>query len=166
MRKMIAKRAFTLIELLVVVAIIGVLTAVGVIAFNNFAGGAKVNATKANYQNFSKWIQTEIITCNTGMADKIFTANPQSCPITAAQTFSSGMNNACRSTNGVFYNIKNPYNKSERACRLSISYTNDSDVGFINWSEKSGSEIRLRVCWKTPCNTSENRDEKIINVTE
>ena len=87
-------------------------------------------------------------------------------PITAAQTFASGMNSACRSPNGVFYNIKNPYNTSERLCRLSISYTNDNDVGYVNWSEKSGSEIRLRSCWKTPCSSSDNREEIIINVTQ
>ena len=51
------------------------------------------------------------------MADKIFTANPQNCPITAAQTFSSGMNNACRGQNGVFADMKNPYNANERMCR-------------------------------------------------
>ena len=160
------KKAFTLIELLVVVAIIGILAAVGVTTFGGFQDKAKVSATKANYKNFSKWIQTEIIKCNTGMADKIFTANPQNCPITAAQTFSSGMNSACRSTNGVFYNIKNPYNTSERACRLSISYTNDNDVGYVNWSTKSASEIRLSGCWKTPCSSSDNREELIIDVTQ
>ena len=65
----------TLIELLVVVAIIGILAAVGATTFGGFQDKAKVSATKANYKNFSKWIQTEIIKCNTGMADKIFTAN-------------------------------------------------------------------------------------------
>ena len=76
------------------------------------------------------------------------------------------MNNACRGQNGVFADMKNPYNTSQRLCRLSISYKNDNDVGYVNWSEKSGSEIRLSSCWIKPCSSSDNREEIIINVTE
>ena len=51
-------------------------------------------------------------------------------------------------------------------CILSISYTNDNDVGYVNWSTKSASEIRLSGCWKTPCSSSDNREEIIIDVTQ
>ena len=163
---MINQKGFTLIELLVVVAIIGILAAVGVVAYNGYTASAKVNASKTNYKNVTKWIQTELVKCNAGLTDKMFTSNPQSCPITHANDFASGMNNACRAQNGAFVDIKNPYNPSDRMCRLSISYTNDNDVGYVNWSTKSASEIRLSGCWKTPCNSSGNSEEIIINVTE
>ena len=54
-------RAFTLIELLVVVAIIGILAAVGVVAYNGYTGAAKVNAAKTNYKNVIRWVKTELV---------------------------------------------------------------------------------------------------------
>ena len=49
-----ARKAFTLIELLVVVAIIGILAAVGVVAYNGYTSSAKVNAVKSNFKIVQK----------------------------------------------------------------------------------------------------------------
>jgi type IV pilus assembly protein PilA len=50
--------------LLVVVAIIGILAAVGVVAYNGYTKSAKINASKSNHASVVKYIAAEIQKCN------------------------------------------------------------------------------------------------------
>ena len=60
------RKAFTLIELLVVVAIIGILAAVGVVAYNGYTTSAKITATKQQHQTIKNFIKASYGLCALG----------------------------------------------------------------------------------------------------
>ena len=72
------RKAFTLIELLVVVAIIGILAAVGVVAYNGYTGAAKKNTTKANHELIIKYMQAETFKCELDSSSSIMKHNGSS----------------------------------------------------------------------------------------
>lgn len=168
------KNAFTLIELLVVIAIIGILAAVGVVSFSGFTEGSKVSSAKANYNSMFRFISSEVTKCNNGMVKKAFifnytgSGNPNflNCPISSAGasgTLVSAIGDYFRFGEGSSF--KNPYKPSELAYRLSTSYTNDSDVGYVNFSTYL-LEVRIWSCFKIPCSSTENVYVKSIKAAD
>ena len=77
-------KGFTLIELLVVVAIIGILAAVGVVAYSGYTSSAKKNAVKTMHSQTIKFISAELQKCSLeGTSGKAFGATSANCPLTA-----------------------------------------------------------------------------------
>ena len=63
---MVSKKGFTLIELLVVVAIIGILSAVGTIAYQGYTARSKDAVLKSNHDLVLKFLITKSMECEMG----------------------------------------------------------------------------------------------------
>ena len=138
-------KAFTLIELLVVVAIIGILAAVGVVAYNGYTSSAKKSAATANHKNVVKYITTEVMKCSTGATTAM--NNELDCS-------KQGLNNwkdfVAKAVEKSLSGFKNPYFPLEPAVTHGGGITNDKFVGY-NRMLSPGLKIEVMTCVQTPC---------------
>ena len=133
------QKAFTLIELLVVVAIIGILAAVGVVAYNGYTSSAKKKTVESNSKLILKYAMSEIGKCQLGIN---LTEGPTSSKhITSCSAGGAGNLNSntwAQYFIDVFQNkIKNPYgtNSSNPSGLLNSGPTrNPGEIVLVGWN--------------------------------
>ena len=168
-------KAFTLIELLVVVAIIGILAAVGVVAYNGYTSSAKAGSTKANFKMMQRYMSAEIAKCDLGE--------------TQIMKRDSGSGLKC---SGITYGLIIPHlqqlfntDKKLVSVYTDLTYvrntgpsTNSSSIGSIHLNGISHdktfnpgasppldkNDIRLTSCFKEPCTDANNNLSAVVNI--
>ena len=161
------RNGFTLIELLVVVAIIGILAAVGTVAYQGYMSGAKASTTKANHKVVKKYIMTEIMRCKLGETTVMngnltCSGRTASDVISAAISELSNFKNAHGNSNYIFNGHVDVL--SYNAVR-SASSKDDVDAGFINLN-LDRTFIEMNTCFKTPCSNSKNKLSIVLTVVD
>ena len=116
-------KGFTLIELLVVLAIIGILSGSGVVAYNSYTSAAKETATKSNHKKIVNSMESEFARCKLDKGSSIF--NSHKCDSSSRPSVDI-IKNYVNSLG-----LKNPYDKSKPVAQSNVCVS-----GTIAISEK------------------------------
>ena len=163
------QKGFTLIELLVVVAIIGILAAVGVVAYNGYTKSAKASAAKANHKMVIKFIINEIARCET--EDTVMNGNLTCSGRSHQKVIDAIVESFGKKSQSHF---KNPYGKgsqdaNDTAVTDGGTYSNDYAIGYIRLQIHADYVIKVGTSYAIPCyenKSNYNYYEDILRVLD
>ena len=154
------KKGFTLIELLVVVAIIGILAAVGTVAYNGYTAGAKANSAKTNHSYVVKYISSELMRCELG--DTVIMESKLNC-----NDAKSPSDVAAALEKALVDKLKNPYAPSNRWVVThygnSSFWQSNSNIGQV-YAIGIGDRVDVILCFKENCSDTNNRIQSSVDI--
>jgi type IV pilus assembly protein PilA len=130
-------KGFTLIELLVVVAIIGILAAVGTVAYQGYTDGAKKNAAKSNHASVVKYIAAEDQKCNIGESEAM--SGNLTCE-------GRGADDVIDAAVLALADFKNPFANTQAAITDGGTANTNADKGYVRLTN-TGSIITVETCF-------------------
>ena len=147
------QKGFTLIELLVVIAIIGVLAAVGAVAFQGFINSAKVNVVKSNLDLAIKHVSTQLMRCEFGTKIQGWSGSEpydRDCDNFSSNTTDRFIQNfgytmQVLGDDGKQY--PNPFNSNDRAFAIDYDIPTTSQVGRVHCGVNQAVNPNLIKCY-------------------